>query len=330
MKKRINIGLIGTGRLGYLYAEILRTQIPQANLVAVAGHRAAEIADDWSIGIHSPDREAIINHPLVEAVVIVSSTDTHIPFLEEAVTAKKPTFCEKPLALSTSGLVALGNRIQHSGVYVQIGFMRRYDPAIAAMKQRFAAGEVGSEVLFKSTSRDQCAPSVRYCSTSGGLLLDMGIHDFDLARYFFGEVETVRAVGATIVFDELNDIGDIDNAICTLEFKSGALGVIDVSRCAYYGYDVHTEVLGSHGMLRAGYYQQTAVTKFDQNEISHDVVQAFGPRYNEAFRLQLTDYVNRVIAGDEPSPCTFKDGYKALEIAEAANRSLKNGLKAIV
>lgn len=325
VKKRLNVGLIGTGRLGWLYAELLRTQIPEANLIAIAGHTAEVIANDWGIGIWSVDRSAVINHPLVDAVVIVTNTGTHIEFIDEALQAGKPVFCEKPLALDSVGLAAMSSRLEgRRGSYVQIGFMRRYDPAIAAMKEAFLLDEIGSAVMFKSTSRDKALPTLEYCATSGGLLLDMGIHDFDLARHFFGEVAAVTTVGRVNVYDELLDIGDIDNAIVTLEFKNGALGVIDVSRCGYYGYDVHTEILGSHGALRAGYYPQTALLRFQENSISHDVVPGFHERYREAFRLQLTDFVSRVQNQDE-SPVTFRDGLQALYLAEAANKSRQLG-----
>ena len=326
MKERLRVGLIGTGRLGWLYAELLRTQIPNAQLVAIAGHRAEEIANEWGIGIWSTDRSAVINHPLVDAVVIVTNTGTHVQFIDEALQAGKPVFCEKPLAMETQGLEEMAVDLEKSSSdnYVQIGFMRRYDPAIAAMHRKLLDGDIGNAVQFKSTSRDKALPTFEYCKTSGGLLLDMGIHDFDLARYFFGRVKSVYTTGAINVYDELWDIKDVDNAVCILEFDNGALGVIDVSRCAHYGYDVHTEILGSHGAMRAGYYPQTALLKFDDNSISHDVVPGFHERYREAFRLQLLDFVKRV-QGDEESPVTFRDGLEALKLAEAANLSMKTG-----
>lgn len=324
MKNPLRVGLIGTGRLGWYYAELLRTQIPEANLVAIAGHKAEEISKDWGISIWSQDRKAIINHPLVQAIVIVSNTGTHVEFIDEAIMAGKPVLCEKPLALESVGLGAAAKRVEDSGAYVQLAFMRRYDPAIQEMKRLHEQETIGNNVLFKSTSRDKALPTIEYCRTSGGLLLDMAIHDFDLARYFFGQVHSVTATGAINVYDELVDINDVDNAIVMLEFKSGALGVIDVSRCAHYGYDVHTEVLGSRGMLRAGYYEQTAVKLFTEGSISHDVVPDFAYRYKDAFRLQLSDFVWNVSAGHK-SPVTYRDGLEALYIAEAANRSMKTG-----
>jgi predicted dehydrogenase len=326
VRKKLKVGLIGTGRLGWLYAELLRTQIPDAQLFAVAGHRAEEIAREWGIPVWSLDRSSVITNEDVDAIVIVTNTGTHIEFIDEAVMAGKPVFCEKPLALDSVGLGVMALRLDQFQNYVQIGFMRRYDPAIAQMHFELTTGNIGNPVLFKSTSRDKALPTFEYCKTSGGLLLDMGIHDFDLARFFFGEVVSVTALGRVNVYDELLDINDIDNAVVTLEFENGTLGVIDVSRCAHYGYDVHTEILGSHGALRGGYYPQTAVMRFAENSISHDVVPGFHERYREAFRLQLLDFVSRVQKGEE-SPITFRDGLEALRLAEAANQSLRTGSK---
>lgn len=313
--KKLKIGLIGTGRLGWTYAELLRTQIPNAELHAIAGHKAEQIAQEWEIPVWSLDRDYVISRPELDAIVIVTNTGTHIDFIDEAVQAGKPVFCEKPLALESTGLDVMANRIEQKGAYVQIGFMRRYDPPIAAMKSKILSGEIGNPVLFKSTSRDKHLPSLEYCNTSGGLILDMGIHDLDLARHLVGEVHSVQSMSTVKVYDELMDISDVDNAVVSLRFMNGALGIIDVSRCGYYGYDVHTEVLGSHGALRAGYYPQTALLNFQENNISHDVVPGFHERYREAFRLQLLDFVNRVQRQDE-SPVTFRDALMTLRLAE--------------
>jgi len=325
VSERLNVGLVGTGRLGYLYAELLRTQIPEANLVGIAGHRAEEIAKEWGLSVWSLDRAGLINNPLIDAVIIVSSTNRHIEFIHESISVKKPVFCEKPLAMRSENLDGLARRIEEEKAYVQIGFMRRYDPGIARMADIIQQSEIGNPILFKSTSRDKELPTLEYCKTSGGLLLDMAIHDFDLARWLMmSEIKSVYTTAGVFVYDELLDIGDIDNAVCVLEFVNGGTGVIDVSRCAHYGYDVHTEVLGSHGMLRAGYYQDTPLLHFDDNRVSHDIVREFGPRYREAFRLQLTDFVHNVLQGIE-SPITFDDGLKALKIAEVAKRSYEHG-----
>ena len=330
MNERLRVGLVGTGRLGYLYAELLRTEIPEANLVAIAGHRAEEIANAWHIPNWSLDRKSVINDPGVDAVIIVSSTDTHIEFITEAIAAKKPVFCEKPLAMKSDDLNALQLRIEAEDAYVQIGFMRRYDKGISRLAEIVQASEIGNPVLFKSTSRDKALPTLDYCRTSGGLLLDMAIHDFDLARWIMmEEVDSVYCVGKVNVYDELLEIGDIDNALCILDFKDGSTGMIDVSRCAHYGYDVHTEVLGSHGMLRAGYYRDTPLLHFEDNRVSHDIVREFGPRYRDAFRLQLTDFVHNVLFKYE-SPVTFWDGLQALRIAEAAQVSRLTERKVVV
>ena len=205
---------------------------------------------EFDVPRHYTDPLALIDDPAVERVVIVSPT-AHPPRAGDrgAAGGGKPTFCEKPPALSLAEVAAMQEAIARSGMFFQMGFMRRFDAGYAAAKKQIDAGRIGTPLVFKSTSRDPFRPSLEYADpkSSGGMLIDMGIHDFDLARWFMGEVATVSTIGATIAYPELATVGDIDNAIASLTFTSGKLGVVDLSRSGIYGYDIATEILGLGG-----------------------------------------------------------------------------------
>src|SRR4029078_8291028 len=169
---------------------------------------------------------------------------------------------------------AMQAAVEKSGTFFQMGFMRRFDPGYAAAKRQVDEGRIGRPVVFKSTSRDPYRPSVEYANpaSSGGMLIDMGIHDFDLARWFMGDVDRVSAVGATIAYPELATVGDIDNAVVSVVFASGKIGAVDLSRSGIYGYDIATEILGSEGTLRIGYLRETPVMVMTKNSVTHDAV----------------------------------------------------------
>ena len=209
-KGRLAIGLIGVGRLGRVYARDLAGRIAETRLVAVAdpvGTLAQEVAAEFDVPRHYTDPQALIDDAAVEAIVIVSPTDTHRQLVIAAAQRGKPTFCEKPPALSLDEIAAMKEAIAKSGIFFQMGFMRRFDSGYAAAKKQIEAGRIGMPLVFKSTSRDPFRPSLEYANpkSSGGMLIDMGIHDFDLARWFMGDVKTVATIGATIAYPELAD-----------------------------------------------------------------------------------------------------------------------------
>ena len=223
MTGRLAIGLIGAGRLGRVYARDLASRIAETKLVAVADPVEAvakEVAAEFDVPKHYADPLALIDDPAVDAVVIVSPTHTHRELVIAAAGRKKPTFCEKPPALSLDEVAEMQDAISKSGMFLQMGFMRRFDAGYASAKRQIEEGRIGTPLVFKSTSRDPFRPSLEYANpkSSGGMLLDMGIHDFDLARWFMGEVRTVSTIGATIAYPELATVGDIDNAVASLTF----------------------------------------------------------------------------------------------------------------
>src|SRR5262245_48693456 len=242
-KKKLQVGLIGLGRLGRVYARDLSTRIAETRLTAVAdtnGELANEIAAEFDVPHAFGDPSDLLASRDVDAVVIVSPTHTHREVVIAAAAAGKPTFCEKPLALTLEACQEMARAVTRHGTFFQMGFMRRFDPGYAAAKKQVDEGRIGKVVLFKSTSRDPYRPSLEYANpaSSGGLLVDMGIHDFDLARWFMGDVRSVAAIGATIAYPELATVGDIDNAIVSLTFANEKLGVVDLTRSGIYGYDI--------------------------------------------------------------------------------------------
>jgi scyllo-inositol 2-dehydrogenase (NAD+) len=327
---RLNIGLIGLGRVGPVYARDLAGRILETRLVAVAdtaGTVAKDVAAELDVARAYTDPLALIDDPSVDAVVIVTPTHVHREQVIAAVDRKKPTFCEKPPALSLEEVRAMKAAIERSGMFFQMGLMRRFDAGYAAAKRQIAAGRIGTPLVFKATSRDPFPPSLEYANpaSSGGMLIDMGIHDFDLARWFMGDVHTVAAIGATIAYPELATVGDIDNAIVSLTFSSGTLGVVDLTRSGIYGYDISTEILGLEGTIRIGYLRETPIlvmTKADG--VTHDTVPYFMERFRDAYTNQLQDFARNVQQGKQP-PITIDDGLEALRVGVAATRARETG-----
>jgi inositol 2-dehydrogenase len=333
-KGRLAIGLIGAGRLGRVYARDLASRIAETKLVAVADPVEAvakEVAAEFDVPKHYADPLALIDDPAVDAVVIVSPTHTHRELVIAAASRKKPTFCEKPPALSLDEVAEMQSAVATSGMFLQMGFMRRFDAGYASAKKQIEEGRIGMPLVFKSTSRDPFRPSLEYANpkSSGGMLIDMGIHDFDLARWFMGEVRTVSTIGATIAYPELATVGDIDNAVASLTFVSGKLGVVDLSRSGIYGYDISTEILGLEGTLKIGYLRETPVMLMTKNSVAHDTVPYFMERFRDAYTTQLQNFAQNV-QQERPAPITIEDGMEALRIGVAATRAHETGRSVVV
>ncbi len=327
---RLNCGVVGVGRLGRVYVRDLAGRIPETRVVAVsdpAGALAKEIAAEFDVPKSYEDPMAMIDDPAVDAIVIVTPTHTHRELVIAAAGRGKPIFCEKPPALALSEIAEMKTAIEKSGVFFQMGFMRRFDPGYAAAKREIEAGRIGMPLVFKATSRDPFRPSLEYANpaSSGGMLIDMGIHDFDLARWFMGDVKTVAAIGATIAYPELESVGDIDNAIASLTFESGKLGVVDLTRSGIYGYDISTEILGLEGTIRIGYLRETPITVMTKaHGVSHDTVPYFMERFRDAYTNQLQNFAQNVQQQRE-APITIDDGMEALRIGVAATRARESG-----
>jgi inositol 2-dehydrogenase len=328
-RTKLNVGLIGLGRLGRVYARTLATRIPCIRLTAVSDVDSAavdQVGAELDVEHRSTDPADVFGDPSVDAVAIVTPTSTHRAIVEGAAAAGKAIFCEKPLSIALDEAVALRRAVEHSGTFFQMGFMRRFDRGFAAAKQRLDEGAIGDAVVFRSTSRDPYRPSIEYADprTSGGLIIDMGIHDFDLARWYMGEVAAVQAVGGLLAYPELGSVGDIDNAIISLIFTSGRLGVVDITRNGIYGYDINAELLGTKGTLKVGYLRETPVMVMTKGQVAHDTVPFFMERFGDAYTAQLENFAQNVLNHRDP-PVTVDDGVEALRVAIAATRAQQTG-----
>ncbi len=320
----ITFAVLGLGRMGRLYAETLRDRVPSARLAAAAdpdpAARAAFASDFPGVRLVADPLDALDG---VDAVVIATPTKTHHSLVIAAAAAGKAIFCEKPLALTVADTRTAIDAVTAAGVPLQVGFMRRFDATYVRAKALIDAGSIGEPIVFKSVGRDPFCPRPEYADPvlSGGLIVDMGIHDCDLARWLMGqEVERVSAEGSLLVCDDLRAVGDIDNASVNLRFASGTLGHVEVSRNAFYGYDIRTEVLGTEGAVTIGQHQQTPVVLLDRHGAHHDVVPYLMERFGEAYRSQLDAFVTCLRDGSPPR-VTGADGLAALAIAVAATRS---------
>ena len=330
-RAKLKVGIIGLGRLGKVYVRDLAARIPETTVVAVADidrPLADRISEEFNVPKAYGSAEDLISDRNVDAVVIVTPTHAHRENVVAAARSKKPTFCEKPPALSLAECSAMSSAVEQSGSFFQMGFMRRFDPGYAAAKEKIAQGAIGRPVVFKSSSRDPFRPSLEYANpaSSGGIMVDMGIHDFDLARWFMGDVDAVSASGAVLAYPEMASIGDIDNAIATLEFADGRLGVIDLTRNGVYGYDITTELLGDAGTLRIGYLRETPLMTMTKNNVAHDTVPYFMERFERAYTIQLQNFAQNALHDREPA-VVLKDGVEALRTALAATMAHRTGQK---
>ena len=326
MKKVINVGLVGAGRIGRVHAENLAYRIPEANLVAVSDvfvEAAEKLAAELQIPTAHKDHRVILDDDSVDAVLICSSTDTHAQFIEEAAEAGKQIFCEKPIAHDLADIDRALAAADRAGVKLMIGFNRRFDPNFARVREAVEAGEIGEPHILRIISRDPAPPPIDYIKVSGGIFLDMTIHDFDMARFLVGaEVEAVYAAGGVMVDPAIGAAGDIDTALITLHFENGVLGSIDNSRQAVYGYDQRVEVFGSNGAVSAGNnYPNTAVIS-DASRIHRDLpLNFFMERYTQAYVNEIKAFVDCVV-NDTPPPVTGLDGRIPVVMGLACAKSL--------
>jgi myo-inositol 2-dehydrogenase/D-chiro-inositol 1-dehydrogenase len=324
----IGVGLIGAGRIGRVHAANLAQRMPRAKLLAVADVNqgaAEQVAQQWG-GYTTGDYRLLLDDPNLDAVLICSATDTHAPIIIEAAAAGKHIFCEKPIDLTLAKIDAALAAVDAAGVKLQIGFNRRFDPNHARVRQAIVSGEIGAPHLFHIISRDPAPPPIAYIRVSGGIFLDMTIHDFDMARFLMGcEATVVYAVGGVMVDPAIGEAGDIDTAMTTLKFTNGAMGVIDNSRRAVYGYDQRVEVFGSLGkIVTSNNYANNAVISTDSSVRRDLPLNFFMERYIESYVAELSAFVTAIV-DDQPVPVTGADGRAPVVMGIAARRSLAEG-----
>ncbi|MFW6381091.1 MAG: inositol 2-dehydrogenase [Bacillota bacterium] len=325
----LKLGIIGAGRIGKLHARNLKHQVPGAELSAVADiyeEPIRELAEELEIPKVSTDYREILEEPEIDGVVICTSTDTHARIISEAADKGKHVFCEKPIALKMDKIDRALEAVDKAGVKLAVGFNRRYDPSFKKARELVAAGEIGQPYLVKITSRDPEPPSLDYIKISGGIFLDMTIHDFDMARYLLDqEVTEIMATGACLVNQEIAQYDDVDTAITNLKYESGALGVIDNCRETAYGYDNRIEVFGSEGSVAVGHKKPTEVMVQNEKGITGDKpLYFFTERYQEAYVAEMEDFVKVVVENRRPL-ANGQDGKIAVQMGYAAGESLAKG-----
>jgi myo-inositol 2-dehydrogenase/D-chiro-inositol 1-dehydrogenase len=326
MNKKVKIAVIGTGRMGSVHVRNIARLIPEANLAAICDIRlevAQAVADELGIQRVVKDYHELLEDKGIEAILIATSTNTHAFIVKDVAAAGKHVFCEKPLALDLAEIDDALAAVAKAGVKLQVGFNRRFDKSFQRVRQIVASGEIGRPCILRITNRDPDLPAMEFMRVSGGMFLDMTIHDFDMARFQVGEVEEVYATGSVLIEPELKTLGDIDTNVVTLKFSNGAVGAIDNSRKAVYGYDQRLEVFCSNGTAMADNEAESTIMKGDPDgfhsaRLPHFFIQRYASCYVDEVRQFL-----ECVRDDKPTPVTGADGRAAVVLGYAATMSLR-------
>jgi myo-inositol 2-dehydrogenase/D-chiro-inositol 1-dehydrogenase len=316
------VGVLGAGRIGRLHTN---------NLFGMADVRVKAIADPYCDFTSWPppgvatgkDPSLVFDDNEIEAVLVCSPTPTHAEFIEAAAASGKHVFCEKPIDLDPERIRRTLEVADSAGIKLQVGFNRRFDPSFARVREAVTDGEVGEIHLVKITSRDPEAPPVSYVESSGGIFLDMTIHDFDMVRFLSGsEIVEVHAMGAVLIDPEIGRAGDVDTAVTTAQLANGALAVIENSRQAVYGYDQRVEVFGSEGAAEAGNETPNTVTLSTAVGVRRDnPLYFFLERYQASFVAEMEAFFASIREDREP-PVGGRDGLMSVLVGRAAARSM--------
>lgn len=326
---KLGMGVVGVGEMGRRHAENLRRLVPQAQLIAVAdvdGARASKVAAELEIEHSYPSLEAMLERKDIQAVLIATPDKFHAGAVQAAARAGKHILCEKPLGLSLESARDALEAVAKAGVRLQVGFMRRYDPAYVAASKRIEAGEIGEPVVFKSLGRDKDMPPLgAYQSRINGMLLyNSTIHDFDLARWLtHDEVAEVHCFGTVAIRPEIAEFGDVVASSVNLRFRRGAIGNVESYVQSLYGYDVRTEIVGSKGSIFVGTLRQNSATFFKPSHGSYELEDHFLTRFREAYLAEAIDFVDTILSDRLPR-VTGEDGLRAVEIAVAAEKSYRS------
>lgn len=324
---KIRVGLIGAGRIGELHIEHLAQNIPEVELTTICSlnlSHVKSVAEQYNVPKVTTDYNTLLADPQIDAVLITASTNTHVEMSQAAAKAGKHIFCEKPIAFDLEQIDETLAIVEKAGVKFQVGFNRRFDASFKRVREAVTSGEIGDPHIMRITSRDPAPPPIEYVKVSGGIFLDMTIHDFDMARYLIGdEVVEVYAAGGVRVDPKIGEAGDIDTTVITLRFQNGVIGTIDNSREAVYGYDQRIEVFGSKGMVTAVNPLTDTVT-FSGRDGSRAASPPyfFVERYKPAFLSELQAFF-ACIQEDTPPPVTGADGRAPVVIGFAALKSLR-------
>lgn len=325
-KAKLGVGVLGVGEMGRRHAENIRRLVPEARLVAVAdvdASRAQRVAAELEIDDSFASLEAMLGHKDIDCVLIATPDKFHAKAIRTAAAAGKPILCEKPLATNLADAHAALAEVDSHGISLQIGFMRRFDPAYAAAMQRVEAGEIGEPVIFKSIGRDKDVPPLAayQANVNGMVFYNNTIHDFDLARWLMrDEVVEVQAYTTVSIRPEVAQYGDVVAGVVNLKYARGAVGNVESFVQAIYGYDVRTEIVGSKGTIVVGSIQQTPVTFLTAHGGTQTLADHFLTRFADAYLAEVRDFVHSVLH-ERPPRVSGEDGLRALEIAVAAETS---------
>lgn len=328
MERKLKIGIIGAGRIGKIHATNI-VKLSNVELISIADiniDAARELATKVGAKKYFSDFSEVINDDEVDAVIICSPTNTHAQLIIESANAGKDIFCEKPIDFNIEIIKEALNIVEKNGVNLQIGFNRRFDHNFKKIKDLAQENKLGNPHIIKITSRDPKAPPVEYVKNSGGIFMDMTIHDFDMARYLAGsEVEEVFAIGKVLINSEIENLGDYDTAVITLKFKNNAVCIIDNSRETSYGYDQRVEYFGLKGCAIAQNDKPTNTILLNENGVIEDKpLYFFLERYMQSFKDEIKVFVDSIL-NNKKVPVSGEDGLKATLIAKAALLSAKEG-----
>lgn len=323
--EKLNIGIIGAGRIGKVHTETISQSVGNVNIKAIMDTsipEAKKLAYRFHVPAFTNNYKDILNNSEIDAVLICSPTNTHAQYIVESAQAGKHIFCEKPVDLDLNIIQNAIDVVEKSNVKLMVGFNRRFDPNFKKVKQMVDEGKIGVPHILKITSRDPAPPPVEYIAASGGMFLDMTIHDFDMARYIVGsEVEEVFVAAGVMVDKKIGQAGDVDTALITLKFENGAMGVIDNSRKAVYGYDQRVEVFGSKGMIKVDNNAPDNHNYYNEEGVHASLpLNFFMDRYIEAYAREIKEFCTAVIE-EKPVPVNGKDGLLSVAIGLAVKKS---------
>jgi myo-inositol 2-dehydrogenase/D-chiro-inositol 1-dehydrogenase len=323
--EKLKIGVIGAGRIGKVHTETIVQSINDASVTAIADIEeleAKKLANRFSVPIFTNNYKDILNNSEINAVLICSPTNTHAQYIVESAQAGKHIFCEKPIDLDLSTIKNAINVVEKNSVKLMVGFNRRFDPNFIKIKQMVVEGKIGDPHILKITSRDPAPPPAEYIAVSGGMFLDMTIHDFDMARFIVGdEVDEVFVAAGVMIDNKIGELGDVDTALITLRFKNGAMGVIDNSRKAVYGYDQRIEIFGSKGMIKVDNNAPDNHNYYNQEGVHASLpLNFFMDRYIEAYAREIKEFC-RAVKEDKPVSVNGRDGLLSVAIGLAVKKS---------
>ena len=334
--RKIKMGIVGLGRLGMEHGRNIAFNIPNAELIAVCSavqEEVDKVQAEWGIPYGYLTYEDMIQNKELEAVAIVSPSPLHVQHIKAGLEAGLHVFTDKPLGVTIEECKEAEKAVEaHPDQVFMLGFMRRYDPSYAYAKKLIDEGKIGRPYMAKFASLDpevNVQGAIKFAPTSGGIFIDMAVHDIDLARWFLeGEVEEVYAMGGAFVHPEFAEFGDSDNACAMMRFDNNSMALFHAGRDAAHGYHVETEIIGEKGSLRiAAEPRKNLCTIFDNTGVVNECSQNFQERFAEAYLLEMREFIDCILEKRQPD-ITVYDGTKDTEVAFAATKSLKE--KAIV